>query len=147
MKVSKLLSLPALALLLVLGLALAMPSAAVAGTKPSCVRVTVRESAPGTFYSKEIATLTNRCSGTKHLKVVWHARRDSSCLTVRPGDGHAHAGPADRQPLRQDRHLLNVRRGGGVRRTPPPVRLACRPDFVLLFTSTATRRMTFTSRT
>lgn len=85
MKVSKLLSLPVVALLLVLGLAVALPSAAFAGAKPSCVRVSVRESATGTFYSKEIATLTNRCSGTKHLKVVWHAGRDSSCLAVRAG--------------------------------------------------------------
>lgn len=85
MKVSKLLSLPLVALLLVLGLAVVLPSAAFAGTKPSCVHVSVRESAPGTFYSKEIATLTNHCSATKHLKVVWHAGRDSACLTVKAG--------------------------------------------------------------
>jgi hypothetical protein len=61
------------------------PTAAWAGARPSCVEVSVRESASAPFYSKEIATVHNGCAATKHLKVVWHAGRDSSCLRVRPG--------------------------------------------------------------
>ncbi|MCW2819274.1 MAG: hypothetical protein JWR42_2061 [Marmoricola sp.] len=65
--------------------AVLVPTAAWAGTRPSCVKVSVRESSSAPFYSKEIATVRNGCTTTKHLKVVWHAGRDSSCLRVRPG--------------------------------------------------------------
>ncbi len=61
------------------------PTAAWAGTKPSCVKVSVRESSSAPFYSKEIASVHNGCRTTKHLKVVWHAGKDSSCMRVLPG--------------------------------------------------------------
>jgi hypothetical protein len=62
-----------------------LPNSASAAGKPSCVSVSTRETNPGGWYSKSVATLANGCRTTRHLRVIWHLGRDSSCLRVAPG--------------------------------------------------------------
>lgn len=82
---ARILSALLLALVGLVGFTTAADAAVVAGAKPSCVSVKIYETNPGGFYSKSVARLTNSCSTTKHLKVIWRAGRDSGCLTVRSG--------------------------------------------------------------
>jgi hypothetical protein len=76
-----------LTLLVALGSLVLAPAAdaAASGARPSCVAVKVYETNPGGFYSKSVARLISNCSTTKHLKVIWHAGRDSACLAVKAG--------------------------------------------------------------
>ncbi|GAA4182034.1 hypothetical protein GCM10022252_07330 [Streptosporangium oxazolinicum] len=48
-----------------------------AGAKPSCVSVNVK--------SFNNITMTNNCSTSHRLKVVWNNARDSGCFTVAVG--------------------------------------------------------------
>lgn len=81
-------SLPArVGLSVVLGasLAIVLPTAAQAsgGVAPSCVKRTVGST--GGMPSAAKVTVTNTCSGTKRVKVVFTHAHDSSCMSLARG--------------------------------------------------------------
>lgn len=71
-----------------------MPAAqAAAGdAPPSCVKTKVSEN--GDVLPKEIAKVTNSCSTSKRVRVIWKTGNDGNCVTIGAGKSNSWRAPS-----------------------------------------------------
>ena len=65
----------------------ATASVATAATAPSCVHLRQYDSNYGPFgmFARSNAKVTNTCSTTKRVRVIWRWASDGQCNSVKPG--------------------------------------------------------------
>ncbi|HTW17739.1 MAG TPA: hypothetical protein VMF51_21610 [Nocardioides sp.] len=82
------------AAVVVTGSLTAMPAAhAAAGDKPpTCVKTKISEN--DDIISKEIAKVTNSCSTSKRVRVIWAAGNDGGCVTIAAGKSNSWRAPS-----------------------------------------------------